>query len=121
MTSVYQARAGDGFRKKGLKRANSFFSTPEDAISEVLALKEKMDLSYKNEIEWDYNGEITGTSEKMKILRGYLGGDRKSDAFFLQIVSVEQEEGLNTVPPVMPKKLTTRDKKVISKVKKFLA
>jgi hypothetical protein len=121
MASVlYQARAGDGFRKKGLKRANSFFSTAEDAVSEVLALKEKMDLTYKNEIQWDYSGEITGNPEKMKILRGYLGGDRETNAFFLQIFSVEQEGEINTVSPVMPKKLSPKDKKVISKVKKFL-
>jgi hypothetical protein len=116
---LYQARAGDGFRKKGLKR-NSFFSTPEDAVSEVLALKEKMDLTYKNEIQWDYTGEITGKPEKMKILRGYLGGDRETNAFFLQIVSVEQEAEMNTVSPIMPKKLSAKDKKVMGKVKKFL-
>lgn len=116
---LYQARAGDGFRKRGLKR-DTYFRTAEDAISEVLALKEKMDTKYNNEIAWDYAGDITGSSEKMKILKGYLGGDKKTDPFFLQIVSVEENDGANIDQPIQPKKLSTKDKKVINKAIKFL-
>jgi hypothetical protein len=119
-STIYQARAGDGFKKKGMKRTDSFFSTLQEAVSEVLALKEKMDSTYKNEIQWDYNGEITGSSKKMNILKGYLGGDKETNPFYLQIVSVEQKEKVSTVSPFKAKNLTPKDKKVINKVVKFL-
>lgn len=116
---VYQAQAGDGFKKKGLKRTNSYFNTPQEAIAEALALKEKMDSIYKNEIEWDYNREITGSTEKMKILRGYLGGDKKSKAFYIQILSVKQKEEFNVVTPIKPKNVSSKDKKVMTNVIKL--
>ncbi|MBD8069535.1 hypothetical protein [Bacillus sp. PS06] len=121
ISTVYQAQAGDGVRKKRLKRPNSFFNTPEEAVSEALALKEKMDTTYKNEIEWDYKWKMTGSSEKMKILKGYLGGDRESIAFYLQIISVEFQEEYAVVKPIKPKKVTAKDKKVITKVTKLYA
>ncbi|MFZ3590746.1 hypothetical protein ACOI1C_16205 [Bacillus sp. DJP31] len=121
MTSVfYQAKAGDGFQKKGLKRTNFFFNTHQEAVSEVLALKERMDDTYKNDIQWDYNGEITGSSSKMKILRGYLGGDLETNPFYLQIVSTEQTDKVKTITPGKPKKLTPKYKKVIKRVEEFL-
>ncbi len=121
MTSMfYQAKAGDGFQKKGLKRTNFFFSTAQEAVSEVLALKERMDVTYKNDIQWDYNGEITGSSKKMKILRGYLGGDQDTNPFYLQIVSTEQSTEVKTITPSKPKKLSTKYKKVIKRVEEFL-
>ncbi|MBM6617008.1 hypothetical protein [Bacillus suaedaesalsae] len=119
MTNViYQARAGDGFRKRGLKR-DTYFRSAEDAISEVLALKEKMDSKYNNEIAWDYAGEITGNTAKMKILKGYLGGDKKTDPFFLQIVSIEENDTANVDKPIHPKKISTKDKKVMNKAIKL--
>ena len=121
MTSVlYQAKAGDGFKKKGLKRTNTFFSTPQEAVSEALALKERMDVTYSNKIQWDYNKEITGSSLKMNILRGYLGGDRETKPFYLQILSVEPEKDIDAVSPIIAKKLTAKDKKVVKKVIQFL-
>jgi len=121
MTSVlYQAKAGDGFKKKGLKRTNTFFSTPQEAVSEALALKERMDVTYSNKIQWDYNKEITGSSLKMNILRGYLGGDRETKPFYLQILSVEPEKNIDAVLPIIAKKLTAKDKKVVKKVIQFL-
>ncbi|WP_226036870.1 hypothetical protein [Aquibacillus saliphilus] len=118
---LYQAKAGDGFKKEGLNRKNTFFNTPTEAVSEALALKEKMDQRYENEIEWDYSGEMTGPVKKIKILRGYLDGDRKSKPFYLQIVTVEnQTEQLNVVSAKKPKKVTTKDKKVLNKVVKLL-
>jgi hypothetical protein len=120
MTSMlYQAKAGDGFKKTGIKRTNSFFNTPKEAVSEALALKEKMDVTYKNEIQWDYNGEITGSPEKMNILRGYLGGDRETKPFYLQIVSISPKEKVSIVSPIKTKNLTPKDKKVITKVVKL--
>ncbi|WP_332695044.1 hypothetical protein [Halalkalibacter lacteus] len=117
MTSIiYQAKAGDGFKKQGLKRTNSFFNTPQEAVSEALALKEQMDTTYDNKIEWDYNGKITGSYAKMNFLRGYLGGDRKTKPFYLQIVSLESNEKVSKGSPIEAKKLNTYEKKVIKKV-----
>lgn len=102
-----------------MNRSNSFFNTPQDAISEALALKEKMDSRYKNEIEWDYESKLSGSVEKVKILKGYLGGDKDSKAFYLQITSVELQENCSVVKPIMPKKVSSKDKKVITKVTKL--
>ncbi|MDC3414021.1 hypothetical protein [Terrihalobacillus insolitus] len=122
MTSnLYQAKAGDGFKMTGMKRRNSFFSTPKEAVSEALALKEKMDQRYENGIEWDYNGKMTGSTNKMKILRGYLNGDRESVAFYLQIVTVKnQKEKVSVVSPKKPKTVSSKDKEVLNKVIKLL-
>lgn len=120
LIKLYQAKAGDGSKKKGLRRTKSYFSTPEDALSEAFALKEKMDSRYENEIEWDYQGDFTGTPEKMKILRGYLNGNRESTAFYLEILSVENSEQIKPVSPYKPKSVTKDDKKISTKVmKKF--
>ncbi|MFC0472395.1 hypothetical protein ACFFHM_18380 [Halalkalibacter kiskunsagensis] len=117
MTStIYQAKAGDGFKKTGLKRTNSFFNTPREAVSEALALKEQMDLTYDNKIEWDYNGKITGSNKKLNFLRGYLGGDKETKPFYLQIVSVESPKKARKGSPIEAKKLTSNDKKVLKKV-----
>jgi hypothetical protein len=113
---IYQAKAGDGFKKKGLKRTNSFFNTPQEAVSEALALKEQMDTTYDNKIEWDYNGKITGSFKKLNFLRGYLGGDRETKPFYLQIVSVESKEIVRKNSPIEAKKLTSNDKKMFKKV-----
>lgn len=116
LVTLYQAKAGDGSKKKGLRRTNSYFSTPEDALSEVFALKEKMDTRYKNQIEWDYQGVFTGTVEKMKILRGYLKGNRKSTPFYLEILSVENNDQIKPVSPIKPKCVSKDDQKVLTKV-----
>lgn len=114
--TLYQAKAGDGLRKKGLKRADTFFSTPLEAVSEALGIKEKIDAKYQNEIKWDYDGVITGSRKKMKILRGYLAGDRKTNPFYLEIQSIESKKGIATVPPLKPKSITTDDQKVLDNV-----
>jgi hypothetical protein len=120
LIKLYQAKAGDGSKKKGLRRTKSYFSTPEDALSEAFALKEKMDSRYENEIEWDYQGDFTGTTEKMKILRGYLNGNRESTAFYLEILSIENNDGIKPVSPYKPKSVTKDDKKISTRVmKKF--
>jgi hypothetical protein len=117
MTGIlYQAKAGDAIKKKWLKRTNSFFNTPQEAVSEALALKEKMDTTYENGIQWDYNAKITGSSEKMNILKGYLDGDRESKPFYLQIVKVMTKEKVSSASPFKPKKITAEDKKVLKKV-----
>jgi hypothetical protein len=116
---VYQAQVADGIRKKGIKRMNSFFKTPEEAVEEALSLKEKLDSRYDNQIKWDYSKKITGTLEKMKILKGYLGGDVNSSAFYLQITSSEIQKNLKLATPSKPKKVSAKDKKVISKVAKI--
>lgn len=120
LIKLYQAKAGDGSKKKGLRRMKSYFSTPEDALSEAFALKEKMDSRYENEIEWDYQGDFTGTPEKMKILRGYLNGNRESTAFYLEILSVENNDGIKPVSPYKPKSVTKDDKKISTRVMKKL-
>ncbi|WP_456276847.1 hypothetical protein [Bacillus sp. AK128] len=120
MTSmVYQAKAGDGVKEKSLKRPNSFFNTLEEAVSEALALKEKMDSTYKNKIEWDYNSKIQNSKNKLKILKGYLAGDKESKAFYLQINLVELQKEYSVVTPKKPKKMTGKDKKVITNVTKL--
>lgn len=113
---LYQAKIGDGFKQRGWNRKNSFFKSPREAVSEALALKEKMDVRYKDEIKWEYNGKVTGTRNKMKFLKGYLGGDTESKPFYLQIVSVKQEDTISPVSPVMPKKITNKDKQVMEKI-----
>lgn len=116
LVKLYQAKAGDGSKKKGLRRTQSYFMTPEDALSEAFALKEKMDSKYANEIEWDYQGPFTGTSEKMKILKGYLKGNKQSSPFYLEILSVENVEKIKPVSPIKPKSFTKDDQKVQTKV-----
>jgi hypothetical protein len=120
LVKFYQAKAGDGSKKKGLRRTKSYFDTPEDALSEAFALKEKMDSRYKNQIEWDYQGAFTGTSEKMKILKGYLKGNRKTTPFYLEILSVDSAEKIKPVSPIKPKSVTKDDQKVLTKVMKKL-
>jgi hypothetical protein len=117
---LYQAKAGDGFTKRGIRRTNSFFSTPKDAVSEALALKEKMDSKYKNEIQWDYQTKLSGKSNKLNILRGYLKGNKDSSPFYLQIVSIEDQE-VNASSPFKPKSYTTKDKDFESRVIKYLS
>jgi hypothetical protein len=113
---LYQARAGDGVNMSTLKRMNTFFGTPQDAIAEALCLKEKMDAKYNEKIQWDFEGKITGSSEKVKILKGYLDGDRKSHPFYLEVQSSEQLKDVPTVSPLKGKKgLSTKEKKVIKK------
>lgn len=116
---VYQAQVADGIRKKGIKRMNSFFKTPEEAVEEALSLKEKLDSRYDNQIKWDYSKKITGTLEKMKILKGYIGGDGDSSAFYLQITSSEIQKDLKLATPSKPKKLSAKDKTVMTKVAKI--
>lgn len=118
---VYQAKAGDGYKKVGMKRANSFFSTPQDAVSEALALKEKIDSRYKNEIEWEYDGSFVGSDERLRILRGYLGGNRSSGSFYLEISSMLLEDDIKVVSPRKPKNLTKEEQKLANKIKKYLA
>jgi hypothetical protein len=117
---VYQAKAGDGIKKVGMKRANSFFSTPQEAVSEALALKERLDTKYQNEIEWNYGGLITGSTKKLKILRGYLAGNRASNPFYLEILSDESLDHVHLVSPMKPKRLTLEDRKVLERVEQFL-
>lgn len=119
--SVYQVKVGDGVKKKSLSRKNSYFNTPQEAISEALAFKEKMDSEYSNEIEWDYKKGITGSSQKMKILSGYLGGDKNTKPFYLQILTVALKKDFSLVQPFKPKKISVKDKKVLNNVSKALA
>jgi hypothetical protein len=120
IVKLYQAKAGDGSTKKGLRRTQSYFTTPQDAVSEALALKERMDSKYTNEIEWDYKSDFTGTSDKMKILKGYLNGNRESTAFYLEILCSENTEKIKPVSPIKPKSVTKEDKKVLNRVVKML-
>ncbi|MEQ6377080.1 hypothetical protein RZN22_08330 [Bacillaceae bacterium S4-13-58] len=118
---LYHVNAGDGLKLKGMHRKNSFFNTPKEAVSEAFALKERLDLKYDHEIEWDYDGKFTGSVRKVKILKGYLHGDRKTDPFYLQILKVEaKKEELSVVAPKKPKKFTSKDQKVENKVMKLL-
>ncbi|MCH1626307.1 hypothetical protein [Fredinandcohnia quinoae] len=115
----YQAKAGDGVRKKGMRRADTYFSTPEEAASEAISLKARLDNLYENQIQWDYEGQMTGDSKRLKILRGYLGGNRKSNPFYLEILSSELSK-CNPASPIIQKKLTKQDQMVIDNViKKF--
>ncbi|WP_246942956.1 hypothetical protein [Bacillus pinisoli] len=117
-TKVYQAQVGDGVREKSVKRTNSFFNTIEEAVLEAMALKEKMDATYKNNIDWDYTKEITRTANKVKILKGYhAGGETKP--FYLQIKAVECQDSYSIVIPKKPKKMTVQDEKVLSTVMKL--
>jgi hypothetical protein len=120
IVKLYQAKAGDGKKKKGLWRTKSYFTTPNEAVSEALALKEKMDSRYGNEIEWDYQSVFTGTTDKMKILKGYLNGNRESTPFYLEIHSVKNLDKIKPVSPKMPKLVSPQDKDIISRVVKKL-
>ena len=121
MTSMlYQAKAGDGFRKKGVRRTDAFFNTLQEAVSEAFALKEKMDVTYKHEIQWDYTRDVTGSSSKMKILKGYLAGNRETQPFYLQIISVISDESMNPNASKKPKSLSAKDKKILKKAVQFL-
>ncbi|RSD26123.1 hypothetical protein [Mesobacillus subterraneus] len=113
---LYQAKAGDGSKKKGLRRTKSYFTTPEEAVSEAFALKGEMDSRYANEIEWDYKGSITGKSDKLKFLKGYLNGNKESTAFYLEILRVEHDEQIVPASPIKPKSVTKEDRKVFKKV-----
>lgn len=119
MTSLYQAKIGDGIKQKGIKRRDTFFNTPEEAVSEAFALKEKIDGFYQNEIEWDYDGKITGSSNNLKILKGYFRGDKKSHAFYLQILSIKKTKKFSAVSPIKPSKLTAKDKKALKNAIKW--
>ncbi|UFT99852.1 hypothetical protein KO561_02510 [Radiobacillus kanasensis] len=120
MTGVlYQAKIGDGFEKKGLIRRGTFFNTPKEAVSEAFQLKERMDKKYKNKIVWNYDGDMKGSSKKLKILRGFLNGDIESEPFYLQIVSVTKDRR-SAVSPNHAKKVTIKDKKILEKVVEFL-
>jgi hypothetical protein len=119
---LYQAKAGDGLRKKGLKRADTFFKTPLEAASEALSIKGKLDAKYQNEIQWDYDAAITGSREKAKILRGYLSGDRGTNPFYLEILSVDKpKKGVSAVSPLQPKSITTEDQKVLDNVNQLFS
>jgi hypothetical protein len=120
IVKLYQAKAGDGQKKKGLRRTESFFTTPNDAVSEAFALKERMDSRYSNEIEWDYQSAFTGTADKMKILKGYLNGNRDSTPFYLEILCVKDSAKIKPVSPIKPKNVTQQDKNIITKVVKRL-
>ena len=111
---LYQARAGDGVNMSTLKRINTFFGTPQDAIAEALCLKEKIDAKYNKKIQWDYEAKITSKNEKVKILKGYLDGDRKSHPFYLEVQSSEQLKNVPTVSPLKVKKgLSAKELKVV--------
>ncbi|RSK25818.1 hypothetical protein EJF36_02310 [Bacillus sp. HMF5848] len=117
---LYQVKAGDGFKMKVLQRKNSFFNSPEEAVSEALVLKEGMDKRYKHGIQWDYKGKMVGSVKKLKFLRGYLEGDRDTPAFYLQIIKVENEQDeLQANTPKKPKKVTQKDKTVMKRVLKL--
>ncbi|MDT8861575.1 hypothetical protein N0O92_15260 [Alkalihalobacillus sp. MEB130] len=114
--TIYQAKAGDGIKKTGVKRTDSFFNTPQEAIVEALALKKRMDTQYNNEIEWDYNGKVTGSYKKMNFLRGYLRGDKHTNPFYLQIVSLDSKEKATEHSFSKDEKLQPKEKKVFNKV-----
>jgi hypothetical protein len=116
----YQAKVGDGFKKKMLKRTDHWFNTPQEVVSEALALKEKMDLTYDNEIKWEYDGKVTGDSRKMNILKGYLRGDRRTKPFYLQILFIQTEDKMKTISPLQVDHLSKNDEKVYKKVVSLL-
>jgi hypothetical protein len=119
MTNVlFQARAGDGLKKRGLKRADTFLKTAEEAVSEALGLKERMDHTYKNDITWDYGEMLKGSTNKVKILKGYLGGDRTTNPFYLEISTTENDER-KAVAPIKPKNISKEDKKILKNVVRF--
>lgn len=120
IVKLYQAKAGDGKKKKGLWRTKSYFTSPNEAVSEALALKERMDSRYSNEIEWDYQSVFTGKTDKMKILKGYLNGDRESTPFYLEILCVNNSEKIDAVSPIKPKHISDQDKDIINRVVKKL-
>lgn len=120
IVKLYQAKAGDGKKKKGLWRTKSYFTSPNEAVSEALALKERMDSRYSNEIEWDYQSVFTGKADKMKILKGYLNGDRESTPFYLEILCVNHSEKIDAVSPIKPKHISEQDKEIINRVVKKL-
>lgn len=116
---LYQAKAGDGIKKKSMRRANKYFSTAEEAASEAISLKARLDKLYENEIQWDYESQMTGDNRKLKILRGYLGGNRQTHPFYLEILSSELSN-CNPATPVIQKKMTKQEQMIIDNViKKF--
>ncbi|MCT2536528.1 hypothetical protein NC661_03285 [Aquibacillus koreensis] len=117
---LYQAKVGDGFAKKSLLRKNSLFKTAGEAVSEALAIKESLDKKYKNKIQWDYNGIMSGSVEKVKILQGLLNGDKKTIPFYLQIVTVGDETNVTPSSPKKPQKISAKDKKVVNQAISFL-
>ncbi|MFC0562473.1 hypothetical protein [Halalkalibacter alkalisediminis] len=116
----YQAKAGDGFKKKMLKRTDHWFNTPQEVVSEMLALKEKMDLIYENKIKWEYDGKVTGTISKMNILKGYLRGDRRTKPFYLQILSVQSDDEVRDISPLEVNKLSENDEEMSKRVVSLL-
>lgn len=114
----YQAKAGDGLKKRGLKRSDTFLETAEDAVSEALGLKERMDKTYKNNITWDYEERMKGSTGKVKILKGYLDGDKSSNPFYLEISTLESADKI-AVAPIKPKTISKQDKKVLKNVISF--
>ncbi|WP_227938250.1 hypothetical protein [Alkalihalobacillus deserti] len=117
---AYQAKAGDGFKKKMLKRTDHWFYTPQEVVSEMLALKEKMDLTYENKIKWEYDGKVTGTLRKMNILKGYLKGDRRTKPFYLQILSAQPEDEIKNSSPLEANTLSEKDERMSKRVVSLL-
>ncbi len=115
---LFQAKAGDGIKKRGLKRSDTFLGTAEDAVSEALGLKERMDKTYKNNITWDYEELLKGSTTKVKILKGYLDGDKSSNPFYLEI-STSENADKTAVAPIKPKKISKQDKKILKNVVSF--
>ncbi|HWO75117.1 MAG TPA: hypothetical protein VNM69_04255 [Bacillus sp. (in: firmicutes)] len=120
-SSLYQAKVGDGIKQKGIKRTDSLFSSPKEAITEAFALKKKIDGQYNHKIEWDYDGEITGTSSNLKILKGYLNGDQESHAFYLQILSIKKSDKHSVISPIQPSQLSAKDQKALDNAVKWYA
>jgi len=116
----YQAKAADGFKKKMLKRTDHWFNTPQEVVSEMLALKEKMDQTYENKIKWEYDGKVTGTLSKMNILKGYLRGDRRTKPFYLQILSAQSESERKNTSPLEVHTLSENDEKMSKRVVSLL-
>ena len=114
--TIYQAKAGDGVKMKGLKRVDSFFETPEEAASEAFSLKARLDKLYDHNIQWDYKANMSGSLKKVKILRGYLNGNRKTNPFYLEIISTKKLKTSKTSSPIKPKKMSEDDQKIVKNV-----
>ncbi|MCM3616005.1 hypothetical protein M3936_00285 [Sutcliffiella horikoshii] len=115
---LFQAKAGDGIKKRGLKRSDTFLETAEDAVSEAFGLKERIDKTYKNNISWDYEESMKGSTTKIKILKGYLNGDKSSNPFYLEISTLEIADK-TAVAPIKPKKISKQDKAIQKNVISF--